>query len=333
MEMVRSFSVLRESDSDTPPVRHVWVSAYTQDPHDGTIACGYSDGCVALWDMRDTRERRLVYAPDPDGSAYAYDGVLSVAFSPDGTLLASANHGRSPDRAAHVWDVRTGKLVHRLGGFRYRLHDAAFSPDGQALALAGDDHLVKLYDMATGDERPPAFARLPSAVSALAFSPDGRYLVAGCDDELLVIYEPATGAETGRQLEGHLEWTTALAFHPQGRLFASGGEDGLVWLWEAESGRRVREFHRHDAPDAWWDGRIHTVTFSLDGALLASTSGKMRARLWEVATGREIAMLAHPPRDVHDDLSWIAFQPHDNELLTGTTNGQVSLWRASKPEP
>jgi len=193
------------------------------------------------------RERRLVYAPTPQDPAY--DGVRSVAFSPDGTLLASANHGRSPERTACVWEVRTGALVRRLvGGFRYGIAAAAFNPDGHVLALAGDDHdhVVKLFDVATGDERPRAFARAPCAISALAFSPDGRYLVAGGDRELLVIYDLTAGSE--QRLQGQLGWTTALAFSPRGDMLASGEEEQAVGLWEVASGRRIHALRGHGLP-------------------------------------------------------------------------------------
>ncbi len=72
----------------------------------------------------------------------------SVAFSPDGHLLAYADN----DRSVKVWDATTGRRVHTLHGHSAAAYAVAFSPDGQTLASAGDDKTVKLWDVATGQE-------------------------------------------------------------------------------------------------------------------------------------------------------------------------------------
>jgi WD40 repeat protein len=324
LELVRAFSVLRTPDGGMVSTQDAWVT-FTHRLGDDTLACGYADGHVALWDLHAEREQRLLNAPDLEMTAY--DPILSVAFGPDERLLVSTNHGRTPDRAAYLWDLERGELLYRLDGFHYRIYDAAFRPDGRMLALAGDDRVVKCFDVTTGTACPPYFSRLPYSISALAFSPDGRYLVAGCDGELLVIYDLVAGSE--RHLEGHLEWTLALAFSPLGHLFASGGEDERVCLWEVASGRRVRELTDHAALGKPWGGIVSGVAFSPDGALVASASRDMTARLWEVATGQSVAILPHSARDLDDGLSWVAFRPRGDELLTGSSSGQVSRWRTA----
>jgi hypothetical protein len=60
LELVGAFSVLRTPDGGTLPPRRAWVVAYAHSPCDDTVACGYSDGSVALWDLRVEREQRLL---------------------------------------------------------------------------------------------------------------------------------------------------------------------------------------------------------------------------------------------------------------------------------
>ncbi|MCE2402158.1 hypothetical protein J4G08_14895 [Candidatus Poribacteria bacterium] len=72
--------------------------------------------------------------------------ILSVAFSPDGSLLASA----SIDRTVRVWDVHTGTELWTLQGHEGRTTDVAFSQDGKTLASASEDETIRLWDVHTG---------------------------------------------------------------------------------------------------------------------------------------------------------------------------------------
>ena len=76
--------------------------------------------------------------------------VLSVAFSPDGQILASG----SDDHTVRLWDVVTGTLLHTLEGHTGRVHEVAFSRNGRTLASGSGDHTVRLWNVATGHPSP-----------------------------------------------------------------------------------------------------------------------------------------------------------------------------------
>ncbi|HUE71084.1 MAG TPA: protein kinase [Pirellulaceae bacterium] len=115
------------------------------------------------------------------------DRVYTVAFSPNGRLLASA----SLDRTLKVWDAANGKVVWTLHGHASSVNAVAFSPDGRRLASGSDDRTIKVWDIATGQELLTIAVQSgrPGRVFAVAFSPDNRHIASTGDDGLVRIWD------------------------------------------------------------------------------------------------------------------------------------------------
>jgi WD40 repeat protein len=339
-----------------------WVNSVAFSP-DGLLATGggeaqESEGPtegkdlrILLWDPRTGKRvgRPLV------GSA---DAVRSMAFSPDGRLLASAGN----DRRVLLWDPRTGRRVGKpLGGYPGRIYGVAFSPDGRSIATGDRDHRVVLWDVASrrrvgvldghgesvrgvafapdgtlasaGNDRtvvlwdPGRSQRLGRTLAAglggvrsVAFSADGRLLAAGGNGRPeIALWDVATGFRRSGNLLGHRGQVAALAFSPDGRTLASGGwEDRTVILWDVATGRPRRP------PLTGHRGAVTSLAFHRDGRLLASGSTDHSLRLWDTATGTPVGepLLAHN--------SWVnsvAFSPDGTLLASAGQDGAVLLWR------
>jgi hypothetical protein len=156
------------------------------------------------------------------------DVVTGVAFSPAGTLLATASY----DKTARLWDTATGQTTRTLTGHHRRkgfLHKVAFSPDGTLLATASADKTARLWDTATGQT-----TRILSGhtdwVRAVAFSLDGTLLATGSQDATLRLWDNATGQNI-RTLAGHTSHVDKVVFSPDGTLLATASADKTARLW------------------------------------------------------------------------------------------------------
>ena len=158
--------------------------------------------------------------------------VSSVAFSPDGTRLASAsgNGSGTPGEPGEVkvWDATSGQEILTLKGHTDRVTSIAFSPDGKRLASASSDRTVKVWDAASGQETLTLKGH-NDGVGSVAFSPDGKRLASGSTDQTVKLWDVTSGQET-LTLKGHV---SGVAFSADGKRLVSGSNDGTVKVWDA----------------------------------------------------------------------------------------------------
>ncbi len=257
-------------------------------------------GDLALRDILRLHPRTLARL-DHDGWVYA------VAFSPDGTRVATA----SSDRTARVFDAATGTELARLD-HHGMVSAVAFSPDGTRAATASDDGAARIFDAATGTE----LARLDhhGPVYAVAFSPDGTLVATASNDGTARVFDAATGTELARL--DHDSEVYAVAFSPYGTWVATASHDRSARIFNAATSTElVRLDHK---------GRVNAVAFSPDGTRVATASRDRTARIFNAATGMELARLDH-----HDAVRAVAFSPEGTQVATACNDGTARVFDAA----
>ncbi len=212
--------------------------------------------------------------------------VQSLAFSPDGSLLAE---GADRGNEVIVRDARTRAVKMQLfDGDKNPMyvHSLAFSPDGKYLAGTNSIHLrdpqidrrVHVWDVATGEIR-HSFATGGDSPRFVTFSPNGRWLAAAGDDAVVDAWDMTTNKPLGEEILAHGKHIVSIRLSQDGRTAVTASPDGSVRVWDAGSGKQ-RHLMRHDKG-------VCVAGLSADGRLIASSGLDDAVRLWETATGKE----------------------------------------------
>jgi len=317
------------------------VNCLTYSPDGALLASASRDGSVRLWDIGNGREV-LTYRghetekfTDDDNSKEKNNvlRVPSVAFSPDGTWVASCGA-----LEIHVWDAKTGKKLHSLKGHKKDVISLAFGKTKNLLASAGDDKKLILWDVAaekadfTSDDQ-------NQRLSQVIFSSTDKAVatVNGAGD-LMVFAIDAMGKNPKLTLSTGISDSGAsntLAFTRDGAGLFTAGQDKKIKLTAGPDGMPgfgaasvVRKFEGHTSP-------INSIAVSKDGATLVSASGDPKSTssdnaviVWNVATGKLDRVFQGHLQAVIS----VAIRPDGKQVASGSEDGSIRLWPLNKAD-
>ncbi|MFN6384748.1 MAG: NB-ARC domain-containing protein [Pseudanabaena sp.] len=234
-------------------------------------------------------------------------GVLSVAFSANGKLLAIGDTKGD----IHLWQVSDGKPILTYRGHKGWVVSVAFNPEGTVLASSSVDQSIKLWDVSTGDCLNTLQGYI-GAVMSVAFSPDGTILASGHADRTVRLWK---SGQCLKILHGHEDIVEAVAFSSKGNLLASSSDDCTVRLWDIDTGECSQIFEGHE--DIIW-----SIAFSHNGNVLASGSEDKTIRLWNTDKGTCIKTLLGHTHTVFA----VSFSHDGSTLATGSGDRTIRLW-------
>ncbi|QEH37228.1 Serine/threonine-protein kinase PrkC [Aquisphaera giovannonii] len=300
-------------------------------PDGSRLASASQDACVKVWDLRNEPGSRLLAEVPHAGAESDRPGwVGGLAFHPSGVELAVGGVRRS----LVVWNPRSGAIRRDPHTGWPATLSVRYSPEGQRLAVAGTDRVLRILDATTLDEIASA-EDYNEGIASLAFHPSGKVLATGGGDPLRVVQEPsgkmpsadgrprsitlrdpATGSPL-RTLSGHVGSIHALAYTRKGDRLISAGSDGLIRVWDHGSGRLVRTLNVTEA-----GGPVHALAVSPDGRILASAGAGKVIELWDLETGRRLRTLA-------GHSNWIlalTFHPDGSRLASAGGDRTIRIW-------
>jgi hypothetical protein len=254
--------------------------------------------------------------PDIKPSVPVVSPVGSIAFSPDGKLLAVGGY-----KDVQLMDPGTGKVIATLSGHADVVRALAFTPDGTKLAAAGGlparSGEIKIWDLQT--HRPvETLSGHKDCIYSVAISPDGKLVASGSYDKLILLWEIDSGKQL-RTLKDHIDAVFSVAFSPDGKRLASGAQDRSVKIWDVASGQRL--FTLSEPLDG-----ITAVAFRPSGTQLAAGGYDKVIRTWDLTDkGGTLAqsMMAH-----EDTVLQLAYFPDGKTLVSASADRTIRFWDA-----
>jgi WD40 repeat protein len=326
-----------------------WVNGVAVSRDGKSLASTSGDGTVRIWDAATAKELRQFAARDvfltiafsADGKSVAWESrhavkdrptcheirvsdlatgkdvcrlslldLIEVQLSPDARFVAA--YGM--DKVVTLWDLASGKRLHRWPALDRELPAFRFARDGAYLAVSDKDDHVIVWDCARGKQ----LSRCLAPGKLLTISPDGKTLVTLGGS--LQLWDAATGKER-LTFDGHTSPADLLVFTQDGRSLVSRSRlHGSLLTWDLARARVI-------ASSGMLFGSEGRSAISPDGIVLAEAGGQKHngerpVDLYNTATGKDIREL--PGRK--SPVEALAFSADGKKLACGTADGLVRVW-------
>jgi WD40 repeat protein len=303
---------------------------------DGMIlASGGHDGTIHLWDVQNGKELRHLRASQ-------LNGMSGLAFAPDGKTLAS----KSQNNSIQLWNVADGKELRQLN--KQVANRAYVTSQGNSLAYSGDGKLlasgsmemednkwsssVKVFEVDTGKELTQVKGQ-QGVPGSLVFTSDKKLIAWVGGDSMIHVNEVATGKEV-KQVGGPMRgsYLSSLLFLADNKtLLAKGYQEEAVHFWDVTTGKETRQLGESGDNQAGAMAMMYGIGYSsqllaltADGKTIASGGLSNTVRLWDMASGKELAASGGHQGSVVS----LGVSPDSKTVFSWGYDGVVRQWEA-----
>lgn len=279
------------------------------------MATACQDGVVRVFDPRPERPVQRIEA------AHSGSDVRCIVYSSDGQRLVTSGD----DGIVKEWDLTTGILARTLAGHRAAVWSVCVGDDGETWASGGCDGIVKVWGIGQkAAEMLFSLSGHTDNVLCVRLSPKGATVLASSgDDKAVMLWDTRAGLLI-RRLEGHSDTVWGLSWCPapaQICTLASCSSDGTIIVWDTSDGKRRATLRGHE-------DSVLCISYSKDGAWLASGGADRSVRLWEaeslecsrVLSGHSFSVLS------------VAFDPSSMTLVSCSGDKTARVWDVARGE-
>jgi len=268
--------------------------------HDGKRIASADTSDVRVWDGTNGTDIYVYYNGDLQGN------WTSIAWSPDGTFLASAND----NGAVQIWETANG-----TNRSEYAVHGSvnsvSWSPNGKHLASGGDDKLVHIWD-------PDAlgiytYTGHSDVVNSVIWSPDSKLIASGSADKTVQVWNALTGGNVFKYTN-HTGNIVCVAWSPKGTYIASAGTDGTVQVWNASDGS-LKYMYKGQTEG------VNSIAWSPDGTRIASAGNNGTVQVWNAENGQNYASFGG-----QTTMNLVTWSPDGNRLALTGSDGTIQIW-------
>jgi WD40 repeat protein len=296
---------------------------------DGSRIAGVTQYSGIVWDLMKRQVTSRLQGHHVGLAAVSE--MADVAFSPDGTRLATS----ADDRTVVIWDLSTNLPIMRLEkAHTSSITSIAWSPDGSKIASGSGahhphpgDNTVVVWDLTKHQRSTTMIIEDPhrkvnvdlgvpiftlrghsGGVNSVVWSPNGKLLASASDDGTIILWDAVSGKPFAR-LIGHGGGVYSVAFSPDGTRLVSGSDDKSVLVWTITEDQLPALLEGHT-------GEITSLIWSHDGKKLISGSKDTTIIVWDVNSRKAIHTLAAHSLPVLD----LTLNPDDTQLVSATIN-------------
>lgn len=237
------------------------------------------------------------------------DSIMSVAYSPDGSYIATGSH----DSLILLWDPTNAQCIRSLEGHTDSVLEVTFSPSGAQIASGSSDGTIRLWDSRSG-RCLFSLKGHTDAINCVAFSPNGRRLVSASDDHTIRLWNAESG-ECISSLTVYREPPNSAKFSSDGLLIASGSTDTSLKLLDSGSGKIRQALEGHTGP-------VLDLDFSPDNSLIVSGSLDETIGLWDIKTGQK----SHSFKTSGSGVRRVCFSPDGKKIASSGEDKSVVIW-------
>jgi WD40 repeat protein len=290
----------RPTPNQAQELEFVWSLAYSPDGQ--WVASGSSQGTIRIRSAASNDQVRVLRGH----TGY----VDAVAFSPDGTRLASCS---SEDGTIRIWDLVNGGNPLVLRSRESQVVAVTFSPDGRHLATAGVDGTVRTWDLTTTPTS-TVLGNHDGTAHDVAYSADGHSIVSDGADGTVRIWNTDQHT-TPIVLRGHHGTIWDVAVSPDGHTVVSVGSDGTTKIWDVDEVEDVTVLRGHE-------GTVSSAAPSPDKHHLATGGQDGTVRIWDLTGDSDPVTLPGP----NEPITQVAYSPNGQHLAAVGVEGTVLIW-------